>query len=162
MKVNDNKENEFSLLENHSKLCIDNIQNIAQKKNDDNIDNWEDFKNIIIDFLDNTNVENKKILNDKFLELYNKKKYNFKYDKMKRQNMYKEWKRNSLKFSKFNIFEKNNIINLNNEIFLREYKYFYVNSKYKKQPELLEYAIWIDDLNIAHIRESKNIFIDST
>jgi hypothetical protein len=81
---------------------------------------------------------------------------------MKIQNIYKEWKRNSLKFSKFNIFEKNNIINLNNEIFLREYKYFYVNNKNKKKPELLEYAIWIDDLNIAHIRESKNIFIDGT
>jgi len=69
----------------------------------------------MIDFLENTDVENKKILKDKFLEL--QKKYNIKYDKMEIQNIYKEWKRNSLKFSKYNTFEKNNIINLSNEIF---------------------------------------------
>jgi hypothetical protein len=50
MKVNDNKENEFSLLENHSDLCIDNIQNKVKNKNDDNIDNWEEFKKISLIF----------------------------------------------------------------------------------------------------------------
>ena len=60
------------------------------------------------------------------------------------------------------MFDKHNIKNSNNEIMFREYKYFYIYDKRKKLPKLNEYAIWCDDLNISHLRQSKNLFIDGT
>ena len=77
-------------------------------------------------------------------------------------NLIKSWKRNSIKFTQFSIFDKNNIYNIDNEIFLREYKYFYTFDEKKLTPILNKYAIWIDDLNISHLRASKHIFIDGT
>ena len=76
--------------------------------------------------------------------------------------MIKHWKRNSIKYSQYSIFESNNIINKEEEIFLREYKYFYSYDEKNSRSILNKYAIWIDDLNISHLRVAKYIFIDGT
>ena len=43
-------------------------------------------------------------------------------------------------------------------------KFFCVNTFEEKKinPNFNQYAIWIDDLNISHLRTSKHIFIDGT
>ena len=56
-------------------------------------------------------------------------------------NLYKEWKNNSLKFTKFCIFDKNYIYNNDNELMLRNYQYFYSYSKKNKEPILNELAV---------------------
>ena len=71
-------------------------------------------------------------------------------------------KNKSIKFTQYNIFTKNNIINDDENIILKEYNYFY--SYNKNNPELILniYAIWMSDLMISHVRKTKHIFIDCT
>ena len=68
----------------------------------------------------------------------------------------------SLKFNQYTIFSKENKKNKEGEIFLREYKYFYSYIENKNEPILHQYAIWIDELNISHIRNSEHLFINCT
>ena len=62
--------------------------------------------NAVWDFLENKDIENKYKLFDKFYDIYNKDKYDFKYDKYKVNNIYKQWKKNTIKLTKYIIFEK--------------------------------------------------------
>ena len=39
---------------------------------------------------------------------------------------------------------------------------FYIYSKKHKKPIICEYAIWIDELNLSHLRASKHLFLDGT
>ena len=77
-------------------------------------------------------------------------------------NIYKEGKSNSIKFTKFCIFDKDYIYNNDKEVILRNYQYFYLYSKKNKEAILNELVVWIDDINISHMRESKHIFLDGT
>ena len=73
--------------------------------------------------------------------------------KKKILNFIKSWKRNSIKFSLYSIFEQKNTVNKEEEIYLREYKYFYTFDEKKSSKSILnKYSIWIDDLNISHLR----------
>ena len=68
---------------------------------------WEDFKQKCLDELNNSEDIKKAIsLLHKFLKIYKSKSYNFAYDRNKMLNSYKEWKKNSIKFTKYTIFEK--------------------------------------------------------
>ena len=51
--------------------------------------------------------------------------YEFVFNEKKIIKFIKSRMRNSLKFSMYTILEKNNMINKNGEIFLREFRYFY-------------------------------------
>ena len=72
------------------------------------------------------------------------------------------WKRNSIKFTQYSILEENNLLNKSKEIYLREYKVFYTYDEKNSKVKLNKYVIWIDELNLSHIRQSKHIFIDGT
>ena len=87
-----------------------------------------------------------------FHNIFEKGEYNFTFNEKKLVNMINHWKRNSIKYSQYSIFEPNNIINKEEEIFLKEYKYFYSYDEKKSRSILNKYAIWIDDLNISHLR----------
>ena len=126
------------------------------------INKWEEYKELCINFLETTDNYNKNYLLKEFNKIYEKGEYEFLKDEKKLLNIIKTWKRNSLKFTQFSIFDKKNLLNNENEIFLREYKFFYSYDEKKLTPILNKYAIWIDDLNISHLRSSKHIFIDGT
>ena len=95
-------------------------------------------------------------------QIYEKKNYEFEFDEKKILKLINNWKKNSIKFTQYSILEPKNLINIANEIYLREIKLFYSYNDKKKTPILNKYAIWIDDLNISHIRQSKHLFIDGT
>ena len=73
--------------------------------------------------------QTKKSFYEQFIKIYNLKEYNFTYDKKKLVNLYKNLKHNNIRFTKYSIFLENNIINKDNELFLREYKLFYIYLK---------------------------------
>ena len=57
-------------------------------------------------------------------------------------------------------WDKCKLVNIHNklnnvgEIFLREYKYFYSYNNSNNETVLNEFAIWLDELNITHIRSA--------
>ena len=65
-----------------------------------------------------------------------KPKYNFEFSEKKISKLIKEWKKTSIKFAQFSVFNKNNLINKTGEIFLREYKFFYSYKNNKSKPLL--------------------------
>jgi hypothetical protein len=71
--------------------------------------------------------------------------------------MINTWKYNSNKFKKYTIFE--NTTYDNNKYILRDYNYFLFYTKDKKYPIIGEYAIWIDDTAIAHMRDLISIIL---
>ena len=90
----------------------------------------------------------KEVFLKEFKKIYNanKNKCDFEYD-----------------FNKvYNIFSKDNQKNKEGEIFLREFKYFFTYNEKKNEPILNQYATWIDELNISHIRNIEHLFIYGT
>ena len=93
MEINIEKNlNKFKLLVDHSNECIcqDKNNNNKNYKDKEILDSWENYKNEILNFLDETDEENRKILHEKFLDFYNKKNYEFTYDKYKMNKLYNE------------------------------------------------------------------------
>lgn len=61
------------------------------------------------------------------------KKYDFTFDKNKLLKLYNDWKKSSLKYTKYSFLEDDNLYNKNREILMREYKNFYIYSKKHKK-----------------------------
>ena len=97
---------------------------------------------------------------NQFTKIYNEKKRDFPLDIEKLKNMINNWKSKSNKFNKYTIFE-NNIIDGNNHI-LRVYNYYLFFTEKNKTIKTGEYAIWVDDNAIAHMRQSEHYQFDST
>ena len=119
---------QFINLQNHSYQCT-KLRNKLDEVNDDNINSWEDYKKECLNYLDKNDKIDKKAFYEQFIKIYNLKEYNFTYDKKKLVNLYKNLKHNNIRFTKYSIFLENNIINKDNELFLREYKLFYIYLK---------------------------------
>ena len=124
----------------------------------DTIQAWDEYQTYCINHLNYIKGEfdkNKPLV--KFEEVHKEKQYKFKFDEQKVAEIIKHWMRNSLKFSMYTILEKNNSVNLNREIFLREFRYFYHYEENKTKAILNKFSIWIDDINISHIIREKHL-----
>ena len=75
-------------------------------------------------------------------------------------NIIQKWKNNSIKFTKYQCLE--NPYDNEKELYLREHIVKYTYLKKKENIIQIEYFIWANDVNISHIRKSKNIFLDAT
>ena len=157
---NNNYEQKFKLINDHSLECK-NFEIVTPKIKSE-INNWEEFKDKCFNFLENTDNYDNKILIKECQKSFQKGTYDFSFNEKKILNFIKSWKRNSIKFIQYSIFEQKNTVNKEEEIFLREYKYFYTYNEKKSKSILNKYAIWVDDLNISHIRVAKHIFVDGT
>ena len=94
------------------------------------------------------------------LELYNEKKHSFEINNNKIKHIVYKWRNNSMKFTKYIIFE-NEYDYKGNKIF-RDYRRVEVPSKDKKEFITIEFIIWANNENIARLRESKHWLIDCT
>ena len=94
------------------------------------------------------------------LELYNEKKHSFEINNNKIKHIVYKWRNNSIKFTKYIIFE-NEYDYKGNKIF-RDYRRVEVPSKDKKEFITIEFIIWANNENIARLRESKHWLIDCT
>ena len=87
-----------------------------------------DFKDLCLNFLETMNSYDNKYLLKEFDKIYkNRGEYKFLGDNKKMLKIMRTWKRNSLKFTKFSIFEKN-ILNKENEIFCVNICFFIVST----------------------------------
>ena len=151
----------FKIINNHSNECykITKLNN----ENKEIINEWEEFKNKAYNYLNNFKGEfNNKTALDNLKLIYSQSKYNFISNNDEATKLVKNWQRNSVKFSMYTIFEKENIKNTNGEIFLRDFRYFYNYENNNTDIILYKYAIWIDSISISHMRKSNHFFIDGT
>ena len=143
----------------HSKECIES-STITHLNNINIIGKYNEFINECINYLDSTEDYNKKLLTMKLQEIYNNKKYNFKLKENTLKNIIGKWKKNSLRFTKYNALENRN--NKSGELILWDYENTVIYSSNKKNPLKAEYYIWSSDQIIARCRKSNHLFIDGT
>ena len=97
------------------------------------INKWDEFRDKCINYMEKAdNYENKFLINE-FNKIFDKGSYNFEINDKKLVNIIRNWKRNSIKFTQYSIFEGSNIINSEEELFLREFKYFYTFDEKKSK-----------------------------
>ena len=110
--------------------------------------------------MDSTEEYNKKEFTCKLQNIYNENKYDFLLKENTIKNIIGRWKKNSLRFTKYNAIE--NRFNKNNELILWEYNNNAIFTSNKKNPFPSEYFIWTSNQMIARERLSKHLFIDAT
>ena len=148
----------ISITKNHSHECLSLIKSNVINNNE-TINQFIDFKNKVFSMLNDINIYDRKDCKNKIQAIYNNK-YDFQLKKSTINNIIQKWKNNSIKFTKYQCIE--NPYDNEKELYLREHhvKYIFIENKENIIP--IEYFIWANDVNIAHIRKSKNIFFDAT
>ena len=86
------------------------------------------------------------------------KKHSFEINNNKIKHIIYKWRNNSIKFTKYIIFENESDYN-GNKIF-RDYRGVEVPTKDKKEFIIIDFVIWANYKNIARLRESKHWLID--
>ena len=118
------------------------------------------FKNKCIEYMNSANYYKISSYLNHFTEIYNEKERNFPLDLEKLKNLIKSWKSKTNKFTKYTIFD-NAILEGNNYI-LRAYNYYLFFTGKSKIIKNGEYAIWMDNTSIAHMRQSEHYQFDTT
>ena len=155
----ENKDYYFKLDKDHSKECLE-AQSIEFKINTNLIGSYNEYINKCLQYLDSTEIYNKKDFTSKLQQIYNENKYNFKLKENTIKNIIGRWKNNSLRFTKYSAIE--NKRNKKGELRLFDYTNTTIYTSNKKNPITAEYFIWTSDQIISRLRKSKHLFIDST
>ena len=121
----------YTLEKMHSEDC-ETLSNINKKEEINLIGNYNDFLNKCFNYLDSTEIYNKKEFTIKLQNIYNENKYNFRLKENTIKNIIGRWKSNSLRFTKYNALE--NRYNKNNELILWEYNNRAIFTSNKKKP----------------------------
>ena len=101
----------------------------------------------------------KKFLNIAY-KIYETNQCNFKIDKNTFKNMYNNWRKNSMSFTKHSVLQ-NSLIN-DKESYLRDYSYITLYKKSGKSQFIHEHFIFISNYFIKKLRQTKHIYINGT
>ena len=145
----------------HSDECI-NFQNNKLNKNHNEkiIEDYKNFKDKVFEYLSSIEIYDRKICKEKIQELYNSKAYNFELKKSTIINLINKFKDSSIKFTKYQALE--DPFDSDKELFLRDHRLVFKEDFKHSNNQELEYFIWGNNLNIAHLRKSETLFIDGT
>ena len=110
--------------------------------------------------MNNAKEYNRNKFKEEFLKLYNSNEYNFEISDDKISYLINKWKHNSNKYTKFTIL--GNIKDYKGNLYLRDYRQFFVYEINKKAPVLYEYCIWGNNGNLIRMARSQIWFIDET
>ena len=164
LKLKNNGDNElinrqFTLLEKHSPDCIK--LSLKHKENLKEYFNYKQtFLNEVYNYLESILIFNKKFIKIEIMKIYKNYESYFELDNKEINTIINNFKRDSIKFTKNFIFI-NNKDNKGNNL-LQSYNYFLIYNEKKQKPIICEYAIWSNNIMIAHIREAECLFIDGT
>ena len=125
-----NNETTYELKKPHSEECVSFLINNFEKQSY-TIFNYKDYIDKCNKFLDSTEEYNRQEFTIKLQNIYNENKYNFSLKENTIKNIIDNWKKNSLRFTKFNAIINN--YNKNNELILWEHinTAIYVSNKKK-------------------------------
>ena len=145
--------------EDHSEECYKSYEFKIKKKLKKKQDR-ETFTKLCENVMNTSTIYDRNIYKEEFKKIYNNNQFNFTLTKNILTSIITNWKSHTNRFNKTTVLD--NIYDYNNNLILREFRSINVYIKNKKQYKLLDYVIWCNNENIARIRLSENIFIDST
>jgi len=159
----DKNNNIYSLITDHSEKCreLENIQleniHITNKE----IENKEKYKEELLKYLNSNPLIILSEFNKHALNLYRGNEYKFDLKKNFIRNLYYNWKKDNIIFTKFSVFTSNKC--LNGEIYMREYlsKYIYKNINSEEQIQH-EHIIFMSPFQIRRMAKSKHLYFDCT
>ena len=93
-------------------------------------------------------------------KIYYKNKCNFNIERYTFKNIYYNWRKNSMSFTKYSALQ--NTLTNDKNTFLKDYYYTYVYNKSGKTQYLHEHMIFISNYFINKISKAEHIYIDGT
>ena len=153
------EEIRYNLTQKHSDDCVKIIVN--EIKNDTHIiESYKDYIDKCKKYLDSTEVYNKQEFTVALQNIYNENKYNFLLKENTIKNIIGSWKKDSLRFTKFNAII--NKYNKKNKLILWDQGNTVIYLSNKKNPLTVEYFIWSTESIISRARVANHLFIDAT
>ena len=150
---------QYILLKDHSTEC-GNMNLIHSSKIEANKTNSkEEFIKECEKIMNSSNIYDRNMFKEEFKKLYNKIKHDFPLNNNFLSNIITNWKKNSIRFTKYSVLE--NKFDYNDRIIFREFRSILIENG-KNNYKNLEYIIWANDENIQRIRKSNHLYIDGT
>lgn len=152
-------KSKYILKEGHSEEC--EAKYLKLEKND-LIDSFtkENFISECELVMNSSSIYDRALFKEKFLEIYNSKKFKFPINNNLLSNIITKWKNTTNRFTKSTIWD--NLYDYQNRLILRDFRSVYKQIDPKKKLKSLEYIIWGNDENIKRINKSKHFYIDAT
>ena len=110
--------------------------------------------------MNNSSIYDRNLFKTKFLEIYNKNKFNFPMNTNFLSNIITKWRNSTNRFNKSTVWD--NKYDYQNRLILRDYRSIYAESAPHNKIKCFEYIIWANDENIKRIRKSKHYYLDGT
>ena len=110
--------------------------------------------------MNSSSIYDRNLFKTKFLEIYNKNKYNFPMNTNFLSNIITKWRNSTSRFNKSTVWD--NKYDYQNRLILRDYRTIYAESAPHNKNKCFEYIIWANDENIKRIRKSKHYYLDGT
>ena len=110
--------------------------------------------------MNNSSIYDRNLFKTKFLEIYNKNKFNFPMNTNFLSNIITKWRNSTNRFNKSTVWD--NKYDYQNRLILRDYRTVYAESAPHNKIKCFEYIIWANDENIKRIRKSKHYYLDGT
>ena len=152
--------NIYILINMHSNACDKFNKDDNEINGNKEYISWKKYKYKLLTYLESQQYINKKEFINYSITEFNKNSYNFNFDIARINNLFYNWKSNSIKFTKYYLLE--NPKTLSNRDYLKTYINKSIYSSKLKKNFKLEYFIYITDFFINKIKNSNNIFIDGT
>ena len=146
----------------HSNYCNEIIRKVYNNIADINeeVNNYKEFRESIENYLDKYPL----IKYSKFIlkanKLYYKKNCNFDIKENTLKNIYYNWRKKSMAYTKFYAF--NNNLCKNKKVFLKEYRNLYLYKSNGKKQFNHEHFIFCSDFFINELNKSEHWYIDAT
>ena len=154
-----NSKSGYFLKKVHSIECCNTFQS-EKKEIKEKILNKNNFILECENIMNSSNIFDRRLFKEEFKKLYSNKDYDFPLSNNILSNIISNWKRNSLKLTKYCIFQI--IYDYENSLILRGFTCKYNNVETKKVIQKVEYNIWAKDENIRRMRKSNHYYIDAT
>jgi len=98
----------YKLVSDHSNECYKLIKTDVESI--DIINEWDEYVNKCYNYLESLNdAYDRNIILDNLKKIHSENKYTFRYDEKKIKKLLNQWQKNSIKYTKFTIFDKKNI-----------------------------------------------------
>ena len=146
----------------HSSYC--NLQKATEYENigdiNEQIENYKDLKESLQKLLNKYPLLTLKNFIKKGYKIYDENKCKFNVEDYTFKNIFYQWRKNSLIFTKYSALEFPNT--LDNEVYLRDYSHITLYNASGKSQFLHEHMIFISNYFINKISNAEHIYIDGT
>ena len=152
----------YYIINGHSEECLSIRKQKYENSADINkeIANYNDYKILLTSKLQKDPLVTFNEFKKWASELYRNSEYNFELKVNTIKNIYYQWKKNSLLFTKYTLLENNKTFD--NKIFLRDYSNCYLYDNSGKKLYNHEHMIFMSPFQVNKIINSPHLYFDGT